>query len=75
MIKPLPIQPFIFCEPCKDCGARPVIEQVKSQFVVRCPNDKKHYSTKPGLINIKDWNLVNKIPIHLVTESPAQKAS
>lgn len=54
------IQPNIFCENCKDCGARPVIEQVKGGYMVVCPNDKKHYRTKVGLINIDDWNLKNR---------------
>jgi hypothetical protein len=54
------IQPNIFCENCKDCGARPVIEQVKGGYMVVCPNDKKHYRTKVGLVNIDDWNLKNR---------------
>jgi hypothetical protein len=70
----LPIQKNVFCEPCKDCGARPVIEQVRSNFVVRCPNDKKHYKTKPGLVDITDWNLKNKAHMQFVA-SPKQKAS
>jgi hypothetical protein len=69
------IQPAIFCEPCKDCGARPVIQQTKDKFVVLCPNDKDHYKTKPGLIDIKDWNLKNKKQIPFVNTVPAQKAS
>lgn len=69
------IQPLIFCEPCKDCGSRPVIQQVKNKYIVRCPKDKKHYSTAPGLIDIDDWNRENKAPKPLVKDSPAQKAS
>ncbi len=55
------IQENIFCEPCKDCGARPVIEQIKGNFMVRCPKSSSHYQTKPGLVDINDWNLKNKI--------------
>jgi len=70
------IQPNIFCENCKECGARPVIEQIKDKFIVTCPNDKKHYKTKPGLINVDDWNLKNRIQKPLImTSIPAQKAS
>ena len=69
------IQPAIFCEPCKDCGARPVIQQVKDKFVVLCPNDKDHYKTKPGLVDILDWNLKNKKQMPFVNTVPAQKAS
>ncbi len=70
------IQGGIFCENCKDCGARPVVEQIKESFVVRCPNDKKHYKTKPGLVdhNLKDWNLKNRVHAPMVG-LPAQKAS
>lgn len=60
MEKFIPIQANIFCEPCKDCGARPVVEQVRGQFLVRCPKNKLHYQTKPGLVDINDWNTKNK---------------
>lgn len=69
----LQIQPLIFCEPCKDCGARPVIDQMKGKFIVRCPNDKKHYKTKLGLVDIADWNLKNKVQRPFVSQT--QKAS
>ena len=72
----LSIQEAFFCENCKDCGARPVVEQVKGSFVVRCPNNNKHYKTKPGVIvdNIKEWNLRNRVHTPIV-KMPAQKAS
>jgi hypothetical protein len=60
MEKFIAIQPNIFCEPCKECGERPVITQVKGKFMVRCPKSKSHYQTKPGLVDIKDWNTKNK---------------
>jgi hypothetical protein len=71
------IQENIFCEPCKDCGARPVIEQHKSKFIVRCPKDKNHYQTKPGLIDIEDWNLKNKVHASLGSKNvqPSKEAS
>ena len=70
----LSIQPGIFCEPCKDCGARPVVEQIKGDFIVRCPNDKKHYQTKRGLVDIQDWNLKNKVHTPFLN-IPKQQAS
>ena len=70
----LPIQPAIFCELCKDCGARPVVEQSKAGYIVRCPDNKKHYRTKPGLVDIADWNLKNKSHMPFVS-IPKQKAS
>jgi hypothetical protein len=70
----LSIQPAIFCEPCKDCGARPVVEQIKGKFIVKCPNNKNHYRTKPGLVDIQDWNLKNKVHTPFLN-IPAQQAS
>lgn len=61
------IQANFFCEPCKDCGARPVIEQQKGTFIVRCPKHDSHYQTKPGLVDIDDWNLKNKVHSSLGT--------
>ncbi|NOW97101.1 hypothetical protein [Mucilaginibacter sp. SG564] len=71
----IPIQENFFCEPCKDCGARPIIEQIKGAFTVRCPNDKTHYKTKLGLVNIEDWNLKNKTYPPLGNTKNPQKAS
>lgn len=68
------IQSAIFCEPCKECGARPIIEYSKGKYVVKCPNNKNHYQTKPGLVDIQDWNLKNKAHTPFLT-IPAQKAS
>jgi len=73
MARFIAIQDNIFCEPCKECGARPVIEQVKGAFVVRCP--REHYKTKAGLINMDDWNLKNKAHPALGNAENPQKAS
>ena len=67
------IQPAIFCEPCKECGARPVLKLEKSLYIVMCPNN--HYSTKPGLVDVNDWNLKNKTQKPFVKDTPIQKAS
>jgi len=76
MDKFIQIQPSIFCEPCKECGERPVIQQVKGKFIVRCPKSKSHYQTKPGLVDIKDWNTKNKVHVPLGnTEISKKKAS
>jgi hypothetical protein len=70
-------QEKIHCEPCKECGARPVIEQSKGAFIVRCPNSKAHYQTKPGLIDLQDWNLKNKVRSSLgnTEDKPNKEAS
>ena len=73
MINIYPIQPAVFCEPCKDCGARPVIKLEKSKYSVMCPNN--HYSTKPGLVDVNDWNLKNKIHNQFTDPKSVQKAS
>jgi len=71
------IQNNISCELCKDCGARPVIEQQKGTFIVRCPKHDSHYQTKPGLVDIDDWNLKNKVHTSLGAKDtkPSKEAS
>jgi len=69
------IQSAIFCEPCKECGARPILKLEKSQYIVTCPNNPNHYSTKPGLADVNDWNLKNKVHKVFDKEAPVQKAS
>lgn len=72
----LQIQPNIFCENCKECGARPVIQQTNGKYMVICPNDKTHYRTKAGLIDLDDWNLKNKKQKpFVITPATTQKAS
>ena len=75
MSESISIQPNIHCEPCKDCGARPVIEQTRKGFVVKCPTDKKHFSTNAGLVNIDEWNRANKKSPVLNTPLYKNKAS
>ncbi|WP_426585704.1 hypothetical protein [Mucilaginibacter sp. R-33] len=60
MFESIQIQPNIHCEPCKECGARPVINQTRKGFVVTCPTNKKHYETAPGMVNIDEWNRFNQ---------------
>ncbi|SEP42693.1 hypothetical protein SAMN05428947_116102 [Mucilaginibacter sp. OK283] len=60
MGKFISIQPSVICENCIICGSRPVIEQNKGKFTVRCPKDNTHYQTPPGLIDINGWNTNNK---------------
>lgn len=52
----LKIQDSIICENCRICNTRPLIEQVHGgKYIVRCRNSA-HYQTKPGMIDIDDWN-------------------
>jgi hypothetical protein len=57
----IPVQKNIHCEPCKKCGARPVIEQLPNfKFRILCPTDMNHYKSVPGLVDIEAWNKENK---------------
>ncbi len=69
------IQPNIFCESCKDCGARPIIEQRDRKYYVICPNDSNHYQTKSGMIDMDEWNRFNTITRGLQKSSVNNKAS
>ena len=58
----LAIPKTIYCKFCKICGARPVIQADAAGFyIVKCPNDNGHYQTRPGLIDIDDWNRNNTV--------------
>jgi hypothetical protein len=51
----------IYCKVCKQCGSRPVIAVWGNGYVVKCPQNDTHYQTKPGLIDIEDWNIHNSV--------------
>ncbi|MES2266201.1 MAG: hypothetical protein V4520_05555 [Bacteroidota bacterium] len=52
----------IYCKPCKRCGERPIISLLKNgEYVVKCPADATHYQTRPGLIDVEDWNIHNTV--------------
>ena len=56
----VPVPRSITCMMCKHCGARPIIALAdRGEYVVKCPDDDSHYQTRPGLIDIEDWNLHN----------------
>ena len=40
-----------------------------------CPNNPNHYTTKPGLADVSDWNLKNKAHKVFEKEGSVQKAS
>jgi len=53
------IQKNFFCENCRNCGNRPVIEQNKKVWTVRCPNKACKNSVVDSFINIEKWNYSN----------------
>lgn len=54
------IQPSIFCENCIKCGTRPVIDQTKKDWVIKCPNDSCKNSIAGPFVDFDTWNRVNK---------------
>jgi len=54
------IQKNFHCENCKMCGTRPVIEQKKKVWTVRCPNESCKNSVVDHFINIEKWNSLNQ---------------
>jgi hypothetical protein len=51
----------IYVKRCIECGARPIIAVAgNGEYVVKCPVNANHYHTKPGLIDLEDWNTNNK---------------
>jgi hypothetical protein len=55
------IQKNFFCENCKMCGARPIIEQVKKVWTVRCKNAGCKNLVIDSFINVEKWNSLNMI--------------
>jgi hypothetical protein len=48
------------CERCKYCGSAPIIFLTDhGLYLLKCPQDDTHYQTKPGAIDIDDWNIHN----------------
>jgi len=60
----IPIQKNIHCEPCKECGARPVIQQLpKSKFKILCPTNSEHYNIISNNVEdiVDNWNKKNSV--------------
>jgi hypothetical protein len=59
------IQPGIEVENCIKCGTRPVIDQTKKGWEVKCPNDACKNIVAGPLVGFETWNRVNKKNIDL----------
>jgi len=59
---PFAIQPNVHCENCIKCGSRPVVTQLKNIFSVLCPNADCNNIVTGKLIDLEEWNRVNKRP-------------
>ena len=54
------IQPNIVCENCIKCGKRPVIEQIKHEWLLKCPNEACDNFVAGNIIDFDAWNKKNK---------------
>jgi len=54
------IQPEFDCRHCVKCGRRPVIEQVKKTFKIKCPNKDCNNVLSGFILNFDKWNEQNK---------------
>ena len=53
------IQKNFHCENCKFCGQRPVIEQNKKVWTIRCHTDGCKNIVADSFINVDKWNYAN----------------
>ena len=52
----------MYCKLCKECGSRPVIALIEDiGYIVKCSGNDRHYKTRPGVIDIEDWNRNNTL--------------
>lgn len=64
------IQPGIQCENCIKCGKRPIIDQTKKGWEIKCRDSAcKNVVTAP-LVDFDTWNRINKTDVKL---TPADK--
>ncbi|WP_462265202.1 hypothetical protein [Mucilaginibacter sp.] len=59
------IQPAIVCENCIKCGRRPVIEQTKKDWKVKCPNKSCANEVSSSIVDMEQWNRKNKPDIDI----------
>ncbi|MVN22934.1 hypothetical protein [Mucilaginibacter arboris] len=53
------IQPDFDCRNCVKCGRRPVIDQVKKVFKIKCPNKSCNNVVSGSMLNFEKWNIKN----------------
>ena len=57
---PYTIQPEFDCKNCVKCGQRPVIDQVKKKFKIKCPNKRCNNVVSGYFLDFDKWNEQNK---------------
>ncbi len=66
------IQPSIKCENCIKCGKRPVIEQTKKNWKVKCANKECQNEVSGPFVDIELWNRKNQPEVDLLKRAPNQ---
>ncbi|RYY06093.1 MAG: hypothetical protein EOP43_07265 [Sphingobacteriaceae bacterium] len=54
------IQPEFDCRACVKCGQRPVVEQVKKLYKIKCLNKDCNNAVGGTILNFLKWNELNK---------------
>ncbi|MGI4021095.1 MAG: hypothetical protein ACRYFA_06285 [Janthinobacterium lividum] len=54
------IQPEFDCRDCVKCGQRPVVEQIKKLFRIKCPNRNCNNVISGTMLDFAKWNDLNK---------------
>jgi ssDNA-binding Zn-finger/Zn-ribbon topoisomerase 1 len=67
------IQPNIVCENCIKCGKRPVIEQIKKGWLLRCPDNACDNSVSGDIVDFDAWNRKYK-PVIPLTNGHLKKS-
>lgn len=69
------IQPEIFCENCLKCGQRPVTDQTKKGWEIKCENKSCNNKVEGTFIDFDTWNKINKANIELKPDSKFSKSA
>ena len=71
------VQPDFVCENCIKCGSRPVVEQNKHLWIVKCPNDECNNAVASSIVDFKAWDRKNKpsVPLKKGNDDPLKKSS
>jgi DNA-directed RNA polymerase subunit RPC12/RpoP len=69
------IQPNIFCENCIKCGSRPVSEQTKKGWEIKCPNTECKNLVAGKLLDFDTWNRINKSNVTLKKDTELMRSA
>lgn len=69
------IQPSIFCENCIKCGKRPVTDNTKKGWEIKCPDKNCNSKIVASFIDFEGWNRLNKPNIELVSDKKMPRSA